>query len=146
MSRLVPDHFERPDAESVLSAIYTGDLPFGKLFELAKVLLTAAKDGDALARQAADYLADEAARFATAAIVRLGVQDEAVEVVLGGGIFDTDYTGFQARVAAGIHAVAPKAVLRNLDAPPVLGAVLLGLDAIGATEAAKATARAVLTT
>ena len=48
---------------------------------------------------------------------------------LGGGIFDTTDTAFHARVAAGINAVAPRAVLVRLDAPPVLGAALIGLDA-----------------
>jgi len=68
-----------------------------------------------------------------------------VEVVLGGGIFDTRDAGFQARVATGIHALAPRARLLRLDAPPVLGAGLLGLDAIGADDDAKARLRAALT-
>ncbi len=64
----------------------------------------------------------------------LACADAAVEVVLGGGIFDTHDAGFHARVADGIHAVAPRAVLRRLTVPPVLGAALLGLDAIGADD------------
>ena len=112
--------------------IYTGTIPYARLFELARVLLDAAADGDALAREAADILADEVAAFVRAAVVRLDLQDEAVEVVLGGGVFDTTDTAFHDRVAAGIHAVAPRAVLVRLDAPPVLGAALIGLDAIGA--------------
>jgi hypothetical protein len=60
-----------------------------------------------------------------------------VEVVLGGGVFGTDDPGFHARVADGIHAVAPRALLRRLTAPPVLGAALLGLDHLGADDAAK---------
>ena len=64
--------------------------------------------------------------------MRLDLQDEAVEVVLGGGIFDTTDTAFHARVAAGVHAVAPRAVLVRLAAPPVLGAALIGLDAADA--------------
>jgi hypothetical protein len=89
-------------------------------------------------------LADEIALFATAAIARLGVEDEAVEVVLGGGIFDTDDEVFHGRVADAILAVAPRAVLRRLDAPPVLGAALIGLDALDAPDTAKATLRAAL--
>ena len=45
--------------------------------------------------------------FVRAAVVRLDLQDEAVEVVLGGGIFDTTDTAFHDRVAAGIRAAAP---------------------------------------
>jgi N-acetylglucosamine kinase-like BadF-type ATPase len=144
LSSLVPAHFDRPDAEAVLSAVYTGALPYGRLFELAQVLLDAAAGGDLPSRQAADILADEVATFAGAAITRLGVADTDVEVVLGGGIFDTGDAGFHARVAAGIHAQAPRARLLRLAAPPVLGAGLLGLDAIDAEDDAKERLRAAL--
>jgi len=117
------------DPEDALTGIYTGALPYARVFELARVLLDAAAEGDVPAREAADILADEIAAFVRAAVVRLELQDEAVEVVLGGGIFDTTDAAFHGRVAAGVHAAAPRAVLVRLDAPPVLGAALIGLDA-----------------
>jgi N-acetylglucosamine kinase-like BadF-type ATPase len=144
LSSRVPAHFGQPDAEAVLTAVYTGALPYGRLFELARVLLDAAADGDTPSRQAATILADEVATFAGAAIRRLGVQDTEVEVVLGGGIFDTDDADFHARVAEGIHAIAPRARLLRLGSPPILGAALLGLDALGAGEEAKARLRSSL--
>jgi N-acetylglucosamine kinase-like BadF-type ATPase len=144
LSQRVPAHFDQPDALSVLTGIYSGAIAYSRLFELARVLLDTAAEGDALAREAADFLADEVATFATAAITRLNVAHEEVEVVLGGGIFDTGDSAFHARVAEGIRAVAPRALLRRLSAPPVLGAALLGLDAIGADEVAKARLRAQL--
>ena len=125
----VPAQLGTPDAEAALTGIYTGAIPYARLFELARVLLDAAAEGDAPAREAADVLADEITAFVRAAVVRLDLQDEAVEVVLGGGIFDTTDTAFHARVAAGIQAAAPRATLVRLDAPPVLGAALIGLDA-----------------
>jgi N-acetylglucosamine kinase-like BadF-type ATPase len=133
----VAAHFDAPDAEAVLTGVYTGAIPYGRLFELARVLLDAAADGDAPARESADVLADEVVAFAVAAIRRLGVERTAVEIVLGGGIFDTVDDGFHTRVSDGIHAVAPDAVLVRLSAPPVLGAALLGLDLIGADDQAK---------
>ncbi len=141
LSERVPAHLGQPDAEAVLTGVYTGTIPYGRLFELARVLLDAAADGDVLARQAADILADEIAAFVRASVVRLDLQDEPVEVVLGGGVFDTKDGAFHERVAAGVHDVAPRAVLVRLDAPPVLGAALIGLDAIGATPAALAAVR-----
>jgi N-acetylglucosamine kinase-like BadF-type ATPase len=125
----VPAQLGTPDAEAALTGIYTGAIPYARLFELARVLLDAAAEGDAPARQMADVLADEITAFVRAAVVRLDLHDEAVEVVLGGGIFDTTDTAFHARVAAGIQAAAPRATLIRLDAPPVLGAALIGLDA-----------------
>jgi len=40
------------------------------------------------------------------------------------------------RIRDGLAAVAPRAEIRLLSAPPVLGAALLGLDALGAPAAA----------
>ena len=144
LSTRVPAHFDQPDAEAVLTGVYTGAIGYARLFELARVLLEAAADGDAPSRDAANTLADEVVTFAGAAITRLGVADLEVEVVLGGGIFDTDDAGFQSRVEEGILAVAPRALLRRLGGPPVLGAALLGLDAIGADDATKARLRTAL--
>jgi len=144
LTMLVPEHFGCPDAESVLSQIYAGQIAELRLSELARVLLDAAAAGDAEARAAADVLADEVVTFATAAIRRLGVADQPVEVVLGGGIFDTSDHDFHHRVAQGIAAVAPTAQLVRLDTAPVLGAALIGLDALGADNGAKARLRATL--
>jgi N-acetylglucosamine kinase-like BadF-type ATPase len=138
----VPAHLGTTDAEAALTGIYTGAISYNRLFELARVLLDAAADGDAEARRAADVLADEVIAFVRAAITRLDLQNEPVEVVLGGGIFDTRDTAFHDRVGAGIRAAAPDAVLVRLAAPPVLGAALIGLDAIGATPQAQASLRA----
>jgi N-acetylglucosamine kinase-like BadF-type ATPase len=132
------------DVEAALTGIYTGDIPYARLFELARVLFDAAAEGDGPARDMADFLADEIVAFVRAAVARLDLQDEAVEVVLGGGVFDTTDTVFQARVAAGIRAAAPRAILLRLDAPPVLGAALIGLDAEGAPPASATTLRRAL--
>jgi N-acetylglucosamine kinase-like BadF-type ATPase len=141
LALLVPAHFDRPDPEAVLTAVYTGDLEYGRLFELARVCLDAAADGDAEAQAATGLLADEVVAMATAIIGRLGVADREVEVVLGGGIFDSPHPGFADRVEAGVRQRAPQARFRRLDAAPVLGAALLGLDAIGAPDAARARLR-----
>jgi N-acetylglucosamine kinase-like BadF-type ATPase len=144
LSERVPAHLGTPDAEAALTGLYTGAIPYARLFELARVLLDAAAEGDAPARQAADTLADEVVAFVRAAVVRLDLEDEAVEVVLGGGIFDTTDVAFHARIAAGVHAAAPLATLVRLDAPPVLGAALIGLDAEDAPPAAAASLRQAL--
>ncbi len=132
LGELVPAHFGLPDAEAVLAAVYSGELDYGRLFELARVCLDAADGGDAAAAGAAALLADEVAVMITAMVGRLGVGGEEVEVVLGGGVFDSHFAGFAERVEARVLAAAPKARFRRLDSAPVLGAALLGLDAVGA--------------
>jgi N-acetylglucosamine kinase-like BadF-type ATPase len=146
LSERVAAHFELPDPESVLTAIYSGEVGYHRIFELAQILLDAAHEGDGVAQEAAHFLADEVVAFATAAINRLDVARLEVEVVLGGGVFDTDYEGFLDRVTGGIHQVAPNARIKRLGAPPVLGAALLGLDAVGASDAAKLRLREALST
>lgn len=136
LAELVPAHFGLPDPESVLSAVYTGELAYSRLFELVPVCLAAAADGDREAAGAVGFLADEVVAMVRATVARLGVAGREVEVVLGGGLFDSGNRGFIERVEAGIRTVEPRAVFRRLGAPPVLGAALLGLDAIGAEHAA----------
>jgi N-acetylglucosamine kinase-like BadF-type ATPase len=130
----VPAHFGLPDPEAVLSAVYTGTLEYGRLFELSRVCLDAAADGDQLAAHAAGLLADEVVAMANAIIARLKVASLPVEVVLGGGVFDSSYAGFTRRIEAGVLEVAPDARFRRLRTAPVLGAALLGLDAVDAPD------------
>lgn len=142
LDRAVPAHFGLADPTSVLEAAYTGALPFGRLPEIARVVLDAASEGDAPASWAVGLLVDEVVAMIAATLDRLGVGTSPVEVVVGGGVFEN--ADFSRRVLEGVHRHAPSATLRPLDAPPVLGAALLGLDAAGAGPAAEATVRATL--
>jgi N-acetylglucosamine kinase-like BadF-type ATPase len=144
LARRVPAYFGMADPEEVLESVYAGDLAESRLFELAEVLLDCAAEGDPVARGAADQLADEVVAMTTATITRLGVTARPLDVVLGGGVFDTRDHAFMTRVEAGVLAVVPQATLRKLGVPPIVGAALLGLDAIGADAGALETARAAL--
>jgi N-acetylglucosamine kinase-like BadF-type ATPase len=140
----IPAHFDVPDVETVLHQVYTGAIARHRLFALAKVLLDAAADGDAESRRAADVLADEVVAFVRGAVRRLRLEDAAVEVVLGGGIFQTRDLAFHQRVGDGILAVAPGAQMRSLNAPPVLGAALIGLALADAPASSAETLREAL--
>ncbi len=132
LTELVPSHFDRSDPESVLGAVYTGEVSYGRLFELARVCLEAAAGGDEVAAGAVDALADEVVAMVTATAKRLGVADEEVDVVLGGGLFDSEYGAFSGRIETAIRTVVPRARFRRLAAAPVLGAALLALDEVRA--------------
>ncbi len=127
------DHFGLDDPEAVLSAVYTGTLSYGRLFELARVCVEAAAAGDPVASGAVTVLADEVVAMVVSTAVRLGVVDEEVDTVLGGGLFESDYPGFGARIEAAVRAEIPKVAFRRLEAPPVLGAALLALDLAGSS-------------
>jgi hypothetical protein len=66
--------------------------------------------------------------MAGAMIRRLHLTRRDPDVVLGGGVFRTHESRFWERLATGVAAIAPAAHLVRLDAPPVAGAALLGID------------------
>jgi N-acetylglucosamine kinase-like BadF-type ATPase len=145
LETLVPARFGLSRPLALVEAIHLGRIDEARLGELAPVVFDAAGENDAVARSLVDRVADEVVLIAVSAIRRLGVARRPVEVVLAGGLFRTADVPFHDRVGRGIHAVAPRAVIHRLAAPPVLGAALLGLDAIGATAEAEARARAEVT-
>jgi N-acetylglucosamine kinase-like BadF-type ATPase len=145
LERLVPAYFNMSRPTAVMEAVYIGRLDEGRLSELSPVVFKAATRGDKVARALVDEVGDEVVATAAAAIRRLRVASRDVEVILGGGVFRSQDEGLLMRICLGISAVAPKARIRRLEAPPVLGAALLGLDAIGATAAARNRLRRTLT-
>ena len=52
---------------------------------------------------------------------------------------------FLTRIRAGIIALAPRAVIRRLESPPVLGAAFIGMDQLGASRSARTRLRTALT-
>jgi N-acetylglucosamine kinase-like BadF-type ATPase len=131
LSRVVPAHFGLNRPLAVTVALEEKRLRFGRLRELAPLVFDAAAGGDAVARSIVDRQADEIVAMATTIIGRLGMRRAAVPVVLAGGVTRTDEPLFWARIRAGITALAPRAAVSRLDRPPVVGAALLGLDALG---------------
>jgi N-acetylglucosamine kinase-like BadF-type ATPase len=141
LERIVPAHFDVADAETLARAMYRDRIPSERLVELPPAVFRAAGDGDVVARGILDRLADEVVAMATAAINRLRVADTDVDVVLGGGMFRSDDGAFLERIRDGVEADAPRARTFTLTVPPVVGAVLLGLDRIGASAKARARVR-----
>ena len=137
LERLVPSHFGMARPQSVMEALYTGALDDRRMLELAPVVFKAARAGDHASRRLIGMLGDEVVATANAAIRRLHLTRREFDVVLGGGIFRSGDGLLMSRVRDGIKSVAPDASLSLLAAPPVVGAALLGLDALNAPAAAK---------
>jgi N-acetylglucosamine kinase-like BadF-type ATPase len=141
LERLVPAHFKVRSPSALTRALYLERIHEDRLTELCPVVFRAARDGDVVARGILIRLADELVAMASALIRRLRLTELDPEVVLGGGVFAADDPAFYARIEAGVRAVAPKASIVRLTAPPVLGAALLGLDRLspdGSTDPATA--------
>lgn len=145
LADLVPAHFGLRRPRQVMEAMYFGRIPGHRVVELAPLVFRAATAGDAVARGVIDRQADEVGIMVRAAVRRLGIGGDEVDVVLGGGIFRNEDPAFHERVRAAILDAAPRARITRLSAPPILGAALIGLDALGATTAARARVRRELT-
>jgi N-acetylglucosamine kinase-like BadF-type ATPase len=135
LERTVPAHFGVASPPALTKALYLERIPESAIPFLAPVVFKTAADGDAVARSIIDRLADELAGMASALIRRLRLGRLDPEIVLAGGVFKTNDRPFYDRLEAGIRAAAPAAQLRRLDAPPVLGAALIGLDRLSTTGA-----------
>ena len=100
-----------------------------RLRELSPVVFASAHGGDAVARAILDRLADELATMAGAIIRRLHLTRRDPDVVLAGGVFRAQGRGLRGADRGRRPRRSPRgATVRRLDAPPVLGAALLGLD------------------
>nr|WP_231116206.1 BadF/BadG/BcrA/BcrD ATPase family protein [Motilibacter rhizosphaerae] len=133
LAELTAAHFGRATALDVAQDVHLGRLDRERLHELVPVLFRAARAGDDVAL---DLLARQAAEIATMARValgRLGLLDEPAPVVLGGGVLAAREPLLEDAVVRELKEVAPYATARVVSDPPVLGAALLGLDALVAS-------------
>ena len=135
LTEAVAEHFERPSAEAVALALHFGEVANDRLNELAPVLLAVAGEGDAVALGVTDRMAQEVVTLARVVLARLGIAERAAEVVLGGGVLRARVPVLMDRIAARAAAEIPLAELIVVEEPPVVGAALLGLDALGLTAA-----------
>lgn len=92
--------------------------------------------GDRIARGLVERQGDEVVAMISVALTRLGLLEEETPVVLGGSVLAARHPALDDRIAELLSVRAPKAVVRVVSAPPVLGAALLGLDHTGAAREA----------
>ena len=96
----------------------------------APLVFECARNGDAVAREAIVWMGRELGNLAVGVIRQLGMEKLAFEVVMSGSFYDGSPLVAEAMQEA-IHEVAPGASLVRLDAPPVVGSVMLGMEQVG---------------
>jgi N-acetylglucosamine kinase-like BadF-type ATPase len=139
LTRLVCEHFAAASVEDLGVDVHYGRVAEARLAELAPRVVVAAADGDAVARSLVERLAVEIGLMARRALRDLGAAE--ADVVLGGGMLQPG-RGLLYELAVDSLPEGARAVA--VHDPPVLGAVLAALDAVGASEDAKARLRAEL--
>ncbi|MFB7712184.1 N-acetylglucosamine kinase [Streptomyces sp. NPDC056105] len=142
LMRSLPAHFGLPSMYALIEALHLERIPVQRRHELTPVLFATAADGDPVARGLIDRMGDEVVAMSVVALDRLGLLDEETPVLLGGSVLAARHPQLDDRIREMLTVRAPKAVPRVVTARPVLGAALLGLDAVGADENVHARVRA----
>ncbi len=99
--------------------------------ETVRALMEEADRGDIAAREIVLRAGRELGGGAVTVIRRLGMEGEAFDVVLAGGLFRSATPLLLGALRETVQAVAPGARLVQLDVPPVVGGVLMAMDAAG---------------
>jgi N-acetylglucosamine kinase-like BadF-type ATPase len=137
----VCEHFGLPTVEDISIAVHLGEIPHARIYELTPLLFSVAATGDAVATRVVLRQAEEVVTMASVAARRLDLRTRPVDVVLGGGVLTAHHPMLHDAIVAGLAEEVPGATVRVLADPPVTGAALLGMDALGATDASKAAVR-----
>ncbi|WP_190092406.1 N-acetylglucosamine kinase [Streptomyces melanogenes] len=133
LARALPEHFGLPSVYALIEALHLEHVAPARRHELAPVLFAVAAAGDPVARSLVDRQAEEIVALAAVALERLDLLDEETPVLLGGSVLAARHPQLDDGVRTLLAARAPKAVPLVVAASPVLGAGLLGLDAVGAS-------------
>jgi N-acetylglucosamine kinase-like BadF-type ATPase len=131
LQRVVPKHFGLDTPLEVAEAIHRGRIRVRRLLELPPVVFAEARH-DPVAAGIVERLASEIVAMARVALERLDLTSEPTEVLLGGGLLQTGDGLLSSTVETELRAIAPEAIVKAPSSPPIVGAALLGLDAIGA--------------
>jgi N-acetylglucosamine kinase-like BadF-type ATPase len=140
LERSVPAHFGLRTPSELAESIHRGRIEQRRVIELAPLVLREA-GSDPVAAAIVERLVGEVVALARVALTRLGLEREPVEVLLGGGLLQTADGALVARISDGLREVGPAITVRSTMAPAIVGAALLGLDALDAAPEAQARLR-----
>src|SRR5258706_1045987 len=116
------------DLNDLMRGYTTNEYQIGA--EAAPIVFRVAHEGDQVARELIHWAGSELGEMANAVIRQLEFENLAFDVVLTGSMFEGG-TMLIEPMRETIHKLAPKPRLVGLMKPPVLGAVMLGMEAGG---------------
>jgi N-acetylglucosamine kinase-like BadF-type ATPase len=114
------------DLEDLMRGYTTHEYRIGA--EAARLVFRVAEEGDEAARDLISWAGTELGEMANAVIRQLEFENLAFDVVMTGSMFEGG-TMLIEPMRATIQKLAPRARLVRLSVPPVVGAVILGMEA-----------------
>ncbi|GAA1961943.1 N-acetylglucosamine kinase [Agromyces allii] len=145
LSAAIVEQYGVASVSVLIEELHLGRRDASELAALAPAVFASARAGDAVAIGLVDRQAEELVAFARACVTRLGLAEQAVPIVLGGGIIRSGDERLIGGIVAGLERVAPRARIEILETAPIVGAALLALSRAGATGEALERARAEVT-
>ena len=117
-----------PDVESLIEGLTQERIHLDAA--AAPVVFRVAAEGDFVARELITWAGRELGSLAVGVIRQLNLEAQVFDVVMAGSFFNGSPLLADA-MGTHIHVVAPGARLVRLNAPPVVGGVLLGMEEAG---------------
>ncbi|WP_460650912.1 N-acetylglucosamine kinase [Kribbella endophytica] len=142
---VLPQHFGVHSMPELIEAMHLGDIPLARRLEAGPILFQVAATGDQVATAVVHRQAEEIVTMAVVALRRLNLLDEPTPVILGGGVLTANHPLLLEEITTQLAAAAPKAIPQIVEVPPVVGAILLGLDHTEAAPEAHTTIRTAYT-
>jgi N-acetylglucosamine kinase-like BadF-type ATPase len=121
-------HTGAKDLDDLIEGAYVGRYDFES--PLILTVFEIARQGDPAAVEVMRWAGRKLGGMAAGVAHQLGLEEEAFDVVLIGSIYD-GHPAIRESMGETIHEIAPRARLVRLSVPPVVGGVLLGMEAAG---------------
>jgi N-acetylglucosamine kinase-like BadF-type ATPase len=130
LSDMLCERLGEPTVESLLERLARYDPRFRapELQNLTPMVLAATEGGDLVARNVLEDIGRALGEAAGVVARRLNMSNLPVEVVLAGGLFRTPNRYLLDELEFGVRHTAPRAELRLLGSPPVVGAALMAME------------------
>lgn len=130
LTEMLCERLGEPSVEALLEGLARTDpsLRQPALQNLTPMVLAATEGDDLVARTVLERIGQALGEAAGVVARRLDLTNLPVEVVLAGGLFRTPNRYLLDELELGVRRTAPRAEVRHLTAPPVVGAALMALE------------------
>ncbi len=135
LTELLGKRFERPTAADLLEYLSRRELHGrieNEVENVAPLVIEAASGGDGVAREILDRVGREMGADVVLVAARLGMLRSPFDVVLAGGFLSSAGSFVSGPLEQVVRLEASEVEFVQLRTPPVVGAVLMALDSIGA--------------